>query len=288
MRKFLVLVCAAVALAAAALSPAVASAWAPAASASIHPGVMTFTDGAQCTSNFVFSDSSNVYIGQAAHCSGTGAQTDTNGCTSASLPIGTPGRRQRGEQARDPGLQLVAHDAGHGETQSGHLRVQRPRAGEARSRRRAERQPVGARVRRAPPASEAVGGPGLHGLLVRQLRAARRGHEAEPEAGNRGPERGQRVEPQRLHRHAGHPRRLGQRVHERVGPGDRRALDAPARALAGSNGVGDIGNEIAYMHANSSFSARSSCPVRSRSTRAWSGRSWALSPEPTGPRASSA
>ena len=90
MRKLLVLVCAAVALVATALSPAVASAWAPAASASIHPGVMTFTDGAQCTANFVFSDSSNVYIGQAAHCSGTGAQTDTNGCTSASLPIGTP------------------------------------------------------------------------------------------------------------------------------------------------------------------------------------------------------
>jgi hypothetical protein len=31
-----------------------------------------------------------VYLGQAAHCSGTGASTDTNGCTSASLPLGTP------------------------------------------------------------------------------------------------------------------------------------------------------------------------------------------------------
>src|SRR6476661_3374641 len=60
------------------------------ASAPVHPGVMTFTDGAQCTANFVFYDASNVYIGQAAHCSGTGAATDTNGCTSESLPIGTP------------------------------------------------------------------------------------------------------------------------------------------------------------------------------------------------------
>jgi len=51
---------------------------------------MTFTAGAQCTSNFVFKDGSNVYLGQAAHCSGTGAATDTNGCTSESLPIGTP------------------------------------------------------------------------------------------------------------------------------------------------------------------------------------------------------
>jgi hypothetical protein len=65
-------------------------AWAPAASAAIHPGVQTFTNGAQCTANFVFFDAGNVYIGQAAHCSGTGGNTETNGCTSGSLPIGTP------------------------------------------------------------------------------------------------------------------------------------------------------------------------------------------------------
>jgi hypothetical protein len=64
--------------------------WAPAATAAIHPGVQTFTNGAQCTANFVFFDAGNVYIGQAAHCSGTGGNTATNGCTSGSLPIGTP------------------------------------------------------------------------------------------------------------------------------------------------------------------------------------------------------
>src|SRR5438034_5359504 len=67
-----------------------ASAWAPADTAPVHPGVQTFTDGAQCTSNFVFTDGTDVYIGQAAHCSGTGGNTATNGCTSDSLPIGTP------------------------------------------------------------------------------------------------------------------------------------------------------------------------------------------------------
>src|SRR6478672_7934269 len=85
-----VLACTVTAMAAATLTPAAASAWAPAGSATIHPGVMTFTNGAQCTSNFVFTDGSNVYLGQAAHCSGTGAATDTNGCTSRSLPLGTP------------------------------------------------------------------------------------------------------------------------------------------------------------------------------------------------------
>ena len=78
------------ALVIAALAPSAASAWAPANQAKIHPGVMTFTDGAQCTSNFVFQDGSGVYLGQAAHCSGTGGNTETDGCTSGSLPIGTP------------------------------------------------------------------------------------------------------------------------------------------------------------------------------------------------------
>ena len=73
-----------------AVSPSPAMAWAPAGQATVHPGVQVFTEGAQCTSNFVFQDSGNVYLGQAAHCSGTGGQTETNGCTSASLPLGTP------------------------------------------------------------------------------------------------------------------------------------------------------------------------------------------------------
>lgn len=65
-------------------------AWAPAATATIHPGVQMVTAGAQCTSNFVFSDGTTVYLGYAAHCAGTGAQTDTNGCETGSLPLGTP------------------------------------------------------------------------------------------------------------------------------------------------------------------------------------------------------
>jgi hypothetical protein len=63
--------------------------WAPAATAAVHPGVQTFTEGAQCTANFVFADATDVYIGQAAHCSGTGAATDTDGCVAQSRPVGT-------------------------------------------------------------------------------------------------------------------------------------------------------------------------------------------------------
>src|SRR6478609_9339605 len=75
----------------------VAHAWAPQESATIHPGVMTFTNASsflggasQCTANFVFTDASgNVYLGQAAHCSSTGEDTETNGCSTKSLPLGT-------------------------------------------------------------------------------------------------------------------------------------------------------------------------------------------------------
>ena len=47
--------------------------------------------GAQCTANFVFTDTAgNIYVGYAAHCAGLGAATDTNGCLAESLPLGTP------------------------------------------------------------------------------------------------------------------------------------------------------------------------------------------------------
>lgn len=67
-----------------------ATRWAPAATAAIHPGVQTFTDGGQCTANFVFTDDADVFVGQAAHCAGTDGTTATDGCTSGSLPLGTP------------------------------------------------------------------------------------------------------------------------------------------------------------------------------------------------------
>ena len=56
----------------------------------VHPGVQVRTAGAQCTANFVYSGGGKTYLGQAAHCSGTGSAQETDGCTSSSLPLGTP------------------------------------------------------------------------------------------------------------------------------------------------------------------------------------------------------
>jgi hypothetical protein len=80
-------------------SPGTAAAdrWAAPAKADITPGVQMFTQGAQCTGNFVFTDAAgHVYVGYAAHCAGKGAATDTNGCKTASYPVGTAVRFEKG------------------------------------------------------------------------------------------------------------------------------------------------------------------------------------------------
>lgn len=77
-----------VGLSAVSLAPAHA-----AAPATVHPGVQTYTGPSgenQCTSNFIFSAGVDLYIGQAAHCAGTGTATATNGCSAKSMPLGTP------------------------------------------------------------------------------------------------------------------------------------------------------------------------------------------------------
>ena len=67
-----------------------AAAWAPPDSATVRPGVQTITGGSnQCTANFVFSDGTTTYIGQAGHCSSTDAANQTNGCLARSMPLGT-------------------------------------------------------------------------------------------------------------------------------------------------------------------------------------------------------
>lgn len=65
--------------------------WAPAGTAAIHPGVVVETaGGGACTSNFVFTNGDSTFLGQAAHCGGTGQATETNGCTSGTVALGTP------------------------------------------------------------------------------------------------------------------------------------------------------------------------------------------------------
>jgi hypothetical protein len=61
-----------------------------AAGSTIHPGVMLNSPQGQCTANFIFRARGRTMIGQAAHCTGKGDDTQTNGCKTQSAPLGTP------------------------------------------------------------------------------------------------------------------------------------------------------------------------------------------------------
>lgn len=68
---------------------------------------MVYTKGGQCTANFVFTDRRDrVYAGYAAHCAGTGAATDTDGCLARSLPLGTRVTFREGGSLVDPGTRV--------------------------------------------------------------------------------------------------------------------------------------------------------------------------------------
>jgi len=109
-----VLVAAMALLAGLALTPGGASAvaagrWAPEPRAAIHPGTQMYTEGAQCTANFVFTDRrGRVYVGYAAHCAGKGGASDTNGCQTASYPVGTPVAFREGGSLLSDGTKVGA------------------------------------------------------------------------------------------------------------------------------------------------------------------------------------
>jgi hypothetical protein len=245
--------CSVLALVGMALAPAAASAWAPASQAPVHPGVMTFTQGAQCTSNFVFTQGSNVYLGQAAHCSGTGDQVNADGCNSGSLPIGTQvsvdGASRRGTLVYNSWLTMQAK----GETNANVCAYNDFALVKINP----------ADVGRVNPSVPGFGGPtgvggvgGLGSTVYSYGNSSLRGGvtKLSPKQGVVAENTGGGWN------HTVYTATPGI-------PGDSGSgfLNASGRAfgvlstlailpVAGSNGVGDLGKELAYMRANSSFS----------------------------------
>ena len=111
-RRLAVLVCV---LAVGAIAPAAASAaptWAPASSATIHPGVQTYTEGGQCTANFVFYDAQR-HLHRPGRPLLRHRRRDRHQRLRRRLAAARhPGRGQRRQPARLARLQLVDHDAG--------------------------------------------------------------------------------------------------------------------------------------------------------------------------------
>ncbi len=76
---------------AAAVAHATAAPTAPVPVQGVGPGTVTETPGAGiCTAGFVFRGEGRTFLGHAAHCAGTGADTETDGCTSSTLRQGVP------------------------------------------------------------------------------------------------------------------------------------------------------------------------------------------------------
>ena len=242
----------AAAMAIAALAPSVASAWAPAGSATVHPGVQTFTEGAQCTSNFVYQDAGGVYIGQAAHCSGTGAATDTNGCDAGTLPLGTPveidGASRPGTLVYSSWVTMQANNERNVDTcDYNDLALVKLDPADVGS------------VNPSVPGfggPTSVGSPGAAGSTVYSYGNSSLRFGARPlrpkqgtlveTTGNGWSHTVYTVTP-------GIPGDSGSGFFNTTGQAFGTLSTVAIAPLAGSNGVGDLGKELAYMRANSSF-----------------------------------
>ena len=221
-----------------------------------------FTQGAQCTGNFVFRDGAGrTYVGYAAHCAGRGEATDTNGCNTRSVaarhaasaspaapPSPTGGDTVGRGTAR---LQLVAHHARPRRVPRQRVRRQRLRPGPGPRRRRRARSTRRCRSGAARPASSDGAAAGTPGVLVRQLSSLRPTELLSPKTGSS------------LGRTYGG---WGYDVYTATPgiPGDSGSgfLDAQGRALGtlstvaiaplpASNGLGNLARELDYAQAHS-------------------------------------
>jgi len=230
-------------------------AWAPAATAAIHPGVQTFTDGAQCTANFIYSDGTTVYIGQAAHCSGTGGNTETDGCTSASLPIGTEvdvtGASQPGVLVYNSWLTMQALGETNADTCAYNdlALIQLSPADAAKVNPSVPHWggPVGVNT----------AGAALGATVYSYGNSELRGGVAQlsPKKGVSLGDEGGGWSHSVFTVSPGVPGDSGSAFLDASGKALGVLSTLAIAPLAGSNGVGDVGREISYMRANSAFSA---------------------------------
>lgn len=259
MKKCTVLISLIAVLIALAVPPSIASAWAPIGSATVHPGVQVFTEGAQCTSNFVFEEGSEVFLGQAAHCSGTGGQTETDGCTSTSLPLGTPvevtGASKPGTLVYNSWLTMQ----GDGETDADTC------AYNDLALIRIDPADVG----KVNPSVPGFGGPtgvgaagGVGATVYSYGNSELRGGvtKLSPKQGVVVQEEGNGWSHDVITLTPGIPGDSGSGFLNSSGAAFGILSTLQLAPLAGSNGVGDLGREITYMHAHSSFTAAQLVP----------------------------
>src|SRR3954451_18921924 len=84
-------------------SAATAVRWAPARTATVHPGVNVTIAGVRCVAGFVMTDGRRVFVAVPASCAGVDDGKPTNGCPAAQVPYGlkvtVQGARYKGRMA---------------------------------------------------------------------------------------------------------------------------------------------------------------------------------------------
>src|SRR3954465_6817264 len=77
--------------------------WAPARTATVHPGVPVTIAGVSCVAGFVMTDGHRVFLALPGSCAGVDDGKPTDGCTAAQVPYGlkvrVEGARYRGRVA---------------------------------------------------------------------------------------------------------------------------------------------------------------------------------------------
>src|SRR3954451_2345271 len=77
--------------------------WAPARTATVHPGVHVTIAGVKCVAGFVMTDGHRVFLAVPGSCAGVDDGKPTNGCTAAQVPYGLKvriqGAKYRGRMA---------------------------------------------------------------------------------------------------------------------------------------------------------------------------------------------
>ena len=230
LRRLTVLLAIACAFAACLSAAGSASAWAPAASATIHPGVMTFTGGpsflegaGQCTANFVFTDASGTSTSVRRRTAPRPAKTPKptaarpNRCRSArrstpatSSTAACRTARKIGTLAYNSWLAMQEAKEKDAETCAYNdlalIKIDAEPGRQSQPDRAVLGRPERPRLRRRRPPAARSSPTATRSCASASACSARRPASASAKGRKR------RLEPAGLHRHPGHPGRLRQRL----------------------------------------------------------------------------
>ena len=219
----------------------------------VRPGDQLSSSAGQCTANFVYTNGSTTFIGLAAHCFSTGTNTDTNGCSTGSLALGAPVTNANGDTigtlAYSSWLTMQANHETDAETCAYNdiSLVQLASGVTANPTVPSWGGPTGPAAAGAPEAGKTVYTYGNSSLRQGITTLSPKTGTGVSDSPGGWSHTVRTTNP-------GIPGDSGSGFMNSAGQAMGILSTVQLAPLAGANGVGDLPNELAYMHANSSFS----------------------------------